>query len=334
MTQPINRILIVKLSAMGDQLFAMAMLHDIKQRWPHATIDWVVESQFKEITRLCTDIGTVYDIPLKRYARSWYSPSAWRELFGFIRTIRAQSYDLCIDAQGLMKSALITRFSGAHDRVGFHELACGERLAAVCYHRHFLPSAQLHATPRLRALAQFAADTDPSQPLHYNMTPPAALPASYLPQNSQPLAILLPATSKADKTWINDHWVHLAHYLNQQGYICYCSWGSDEERHNAQAIVDAVRDENTRVLPSTALHLWPSLLAQTQLVVGVDTGLLHLACVMNRPSVGLYINVLPVPWPSPYALSIQRDSLDNATPLPSEVIALIEQLPAITTTHH
>jgi heptosyltransferase-1 len=328
--QPINRILIVKLSAMGDQFFAMAMVNDLKQRWPQATIDWVVESQFEVIPKLCHDIGTVHAIPLKHYAKSWFKLSTWCELWRFIGRMRSQSYDLCIDAQGLMKSAIITRLSGARERVGFHASACGEHMAARLYHRHFIPNPQVHATPRLRALAAFAAHTDPALPLHYNIAAPAPLPASYLPQYKPAVALLLPATSKADKTWLNAHWVHIAQYLNEQGYVCYVSWGSPTEKQNAQRIVDAVPHPNTHLLPATSLALWPSLLAKTQLVVGVDTGLLHLACVMNRPTVGIYINVTPVPWPSPVALSIQRNNLDNATPLPTEVIALIEQLPAVT----
>lgn len=138
-TEEINSILIVKLTALGDQLFAMAMITDLKTRWPQAQIDWVVDSQFQAIPNLSPDLRFIHAVPLKSYAKSWYKPSTWAALWQFIQRLRQQRYDLCIDAQGLWKSSLIASSSRHQSCVGFVAEACGESPAAWFYDRHFAP---------------------------------------------------------------------------------------------------------------------------------------------------------------------------------------------------
>lgn len=328
-TGKINSILIVKLTALGDQLFAMAMITDLKKRWPQAHIDWVVDSQFQAIPALSPDLRFIHAVPLKSYAKSWYKLSTWDALWQFIQRLRQQRYDLCIDAQGLWKSSLITAFSRHQSCVGFVADACGESPAAWFYDRHFAPQSHQHGAERLRALAAFAADTNTNEAISFHVVPPHLdTKKVLLDTGGRPIAILLVSASKAHKLWTNAHWAALAQALNQAGYVCYVSWGNSDERLNATEIIEAVGHECTRLLPYTALNDWPALLSLSALVVGVDTGLLHLANVMRIPCVGLFINERSTLFPFSWALSIERKVVpNNDEPMPNEVFERLKNLP-------
>ncbi|WP_269531308.1 lipopolysaccharide heptosyltransferase I [Chitinimonas sp. BJYL2] len=275
-----RRILIIKLSAMGDQLFTAAAVTDLKRRWPDAEIDWLVDERFADIPRMHQHVARVLAIPLKRWSRSLGSLQSWRALFACIGALRAHPYDLVIDGQGLWKSALCCALARASRRVGFSADACGEAPAARFYDAHFHPAATCHAVARQRALVAFAADTDAARAVDYG------LQARRSPRPSQRV-VFLHGVSRDHKLWDEDHWIALGRRFLEAGWQIDIAWGSDAERQRAERM-GAGMGAGAQLLPRLPLQDWPDYLAGCGMVVGLDTGLTHLAAACRTPTLALF----------------------------------------------
>lgn len=280
-----RRVLLVKLSAMGDQVCLAAAVRDIRRRWPEVEIDWAVDERFADIARLHRDVQQVFALPIKRCQRGWRLRQNRRDLFQALLALRRQHYDLVLDAQGLWKSALIARLARSPLRVGFQRQACGEHPAALFYTHHHQPSRSA-AVARLRDLAAFALGSQPYAPLDYGL---AAMP---MPENNRPsLRIALCHTaSKAEKRWEDGEWVKLGRALAARGFQLVLPWGTQAEQQHAQMLAEAIGAQYCEILPYTQLADWPAVLASLRLLIGVDSGLLHLAAAHGLPTVGIFVS--------------------------------------------
>ncbi len=281
------RILLVKTSSMGDVIHNLPVATDIHRALPSATIDWVCEPPYAPVVALHQAVNRVFPMPLRALKQRWYSAAAWREFRTHRKELGKQAYDLIIDTQGLVKSAWIAGFA-AGLRAGYDAESAREPLASRNYQHHHAVSPALHAVVRNRALAAAALGYTVEGLADYGLEPQRFQP---WPDLARPYAVFLHATSRADKMWPTENWIALGRSLQSKGMGIVLPWGSAAELLESERIASALHREGSArawVPPTLPLTSVADVLAFSQLVVGVDTGLAHLAVAMNRPTVGLY----------------------------------------------
>jgi heptosyltransferase-1 len=276
-------IALIKTSSMGDVIHALPVVTDIARALPEAEIDWVVEEAFAELPALHPSVGGIVPVAVRRWRRSPFATATRREVAAVRRRLRDARYDLAIDLQGLVKSAWVARMTGA-PIAGFSRRCAREPLAAFAYRQPHDVDLSLHAIERLRALAGAALGYAPQGLPSFGLSVPRD-PVPGIP--ARPYAMLLHATSRADKQWPDPHWLALIAALSRRGMVAALPWGSRSERERAERLA-AEADGEALVLPRLSLRQCAAALAGAQLVVGVDTGLTHLAAALEAPTVALF----------------------------------------------
>jgi heptosyltransferase-1 len=277
------RILLVKTSSLGDVIHNLPVASDIRRVYPEAQIDWVVEEGFAEIPRLHPAVRHALPVAVRRWRKSLLSAATWREIREFRRLASADFYDAEIDTQGLVKSALLaTQAQGK--KFGHAGTSAREPFAARFYDQVFDIPKTLHAVVRNRQLAAAALGYElEGLSLDYGIAAPV-LAASWLPAGDY--AVLLTATSRTDKEWPEENWRALGSALIATGVRCVLPGGSSAERSRAGRLAQSLG----RAVAAPAMNLTDlaGLLAGARIVVGVDTGLVHLAAALGRPTLALY----------------------------------------------
>lgn len=308
------RILLVKTSSLGDVVHNLPVASDLCKHFPDVIIDWVVEEAFADIPRQHPGVRRVLPVALRRWRRQLLNPATWREWRAFRAAVRAEPYDLVIDTQGLLKSGLIVR-QARGKRCGYDADSAREPLAARCYEARFAVSRERHAVERNRQLAGAAADYVPAGAPDYGIARPVAIGER---------AVLLTATSRDDKLWFEADWIALGQSLAARGIAARLPGGSALERERATRIAAAIPD--ALALPAMGLATLADELAGARLVIGVDTGLVHLAAALGRPTLAIYRASDPAltgVLAGPQARNLGRR---GQPPTADEVIAIAESL--------
>lgn len=284
------RVLLVKTSSLGDVVHNLPVATDLARRFPGLVIDWVVEEAFADIPRLHPAVDTVIPVAVRRWRKALVRRSCWTEIGDFRRRLRARDYDAVIDTQGLLKSALIARQSrlapggrrGGHDRT-----SAREPVAARFYDRGYPIPRSLHAVERNRRLAAAIMGFAPDGPCDYGVAA-SPLDASWLRQAAagRPYAVLLTATSRPAKEWPEAHWRTLLDDLDRRGWTAVLPGGNAAELERAARLAAAAPPHVAA--PAMGLADLAGLLAGARAVVGVDTGLVHLAAALGRPTVAVF----------------------------------------------
>lgn len=282
------RILLVKTSSLGDVVHNLPVAGDLVRQFPDAAIDWVVEETFSEIPRLHPAVRRVLPVAVRRWRRSLTGAETWREVAEFRRRLREEPYDIVLDSQGLLKSALIAR-QARGVRVGLDRNSAREPLAARFYDRTIAVPRALHAVIRNRLLAAGGLGYTVGGPPDYGIVAPA-IAAEWLPAGDY--VVLLTATSRADKNWPDEHWLALGSTLIAAGLRCILPGGSPAERLRAAGLANSLG--RAVAAPSMTVTELAGLLGSAHLVVGVDTGLVHLAAALGRPTLALYCGSDPL----------------------------------------
>jgi len=290
------RLLIVKVSSLGDVVHCTPVVADILRAYPDAEIDWVVEEGFAGIVRIVRGVHQVIPFALRRWRKSLTSAATWREMAAFRRALRAKPYDAVLDTQGLIKTALVAAQakltpSGFVAGLGNRTDGAGyEPLAKLFYQRTIEMAPRIHVVERSRLMVAEALGYTVPDTIDFGLQPPTELPFG-LPR---PYVALVHATSRADKGWPVDAWVDVARALLAREYVIALPWGSEAERRTSEsireAIVAAVPGTVGRVVipPRMSLPDVTAFLDQATAVVGVDTGLVHIAAALCKPTVALY----------------------------------------------
>ena len=285
------RILLIKTSSLGDVIHNLPVATDLRRRFADAVIDWAVEESFADLPRLHPAVRKIIPVAVRRWRKALLSPATWSEIGAFRRAASADSYDAILDTQGLLKSALIATWARG-PRLGYAADSAREPLAARFYDRAFTVPKSLHAVERNRRLAAAAlGHSIDDLPLDYGIAvPPQAgtggtpFRPAWLPAGDY--AVLLTATSRADKEWPEEDWQALGQALIVMGMRCVLPAGSAVERERAGRIAAALG--RAVAPPPLGLGELAGLMAGARIVVGVDTGLTHLAAALERPTVALF----------------------------------------------
>ncbi|MCX9154546.1 lipopolysaccharide heptosyltransferase I [Niveibacterium sp. 24ML] len=283
-----REILIVKTSSMGDVIQYLPAVTDLLARVPSLAIDWVVEAPFAPLVRLHPGVRQVIPVALRSWRKRLWAPATWRAFGGFRREVRKARYERVIDAQGLLKSALLARMAGA-PVAGYMPDSAREPFATRFYDDKYRVSWQMHAVERNRRLTAAVFDYPLDLPLDYGIRAPAPLADAWRVDGAY--AVLLTATSRDEKLWPEPNWVELGRALNRRGLHCVLAAGNDTERARAGRI--AANLPHASLAPPMALDALAGLIDRAQCVVGVDTGLSHLAAALKVPVVALYIATEP-----------------------------------------
>lgn len=272
---------------MGDLIHTLPAVTDAKTNLTDLHFDWVAEESFAEIPSWHPGVDRVISVSLRRWRKSLLKTLLSGEVGTAIKQIRTSQYDYVIDAQGLLKSALITRFAkGKRCGLDFH--SSRESMACLAYQQKFHVSKELHAIERIRMLFSKALGYRyDKQILDYGLNQNGF---SSL-QNSPPYLVFLHGTSRSTKLWPEQQWIALAHLAIKQGYTVYLTWGNESEKLRAEKI--AASSDSCQIMPKMSLSEVAGLLSQASGVVGVDTGLAHLAAALAVPAVTIYTDTSP-----------------------------------------
>lgn len=284
-----DRFLIVKTSSMGDVVHAAALASDLARRYPDAAIDWLVEESFAAIPRLHRAVDRVITVALRRWRRAPWSPAVWREIRQSKRALREHRYRAILDCQGLLKSAWMARWARG-PRWGFDLGSAREPLAALLYTHVAAVGRDRHAIARNRALGAAACGTDDATPPDFGLRAPA-LSGEWLAQTAAPYAVLLTNASRPSKLWPDERWRTVADHLHGRGLRALLFAGNAQEAVATRARAAAMAD--AWVAPPCALETVAAVLARARLVIGLDTGLTHLAAALGVPTVGIFCDYDP-----------------------------------------
>lgn len=268
-------VLLVKLSSLGDVVHTLPAVEDAARHG--VTFDWVVEEDFAAVPAMHRGVRRVIRVALRRWRRP--GERHLREVRSFGRNLRRQRYDLVIDAQGLIKSALIASCSRGRVRAGFDRTSAREPAAALFYSRRAVVATKnCHAVERTRRLFAAAIGYDrPSENPSFGLE---------VQNDAEPYCVLVHGTTWESKHWPEAFWTHMASRVMQAGLTPILPWLSEAERRRAESVARQV--DGARAVGSMPLDAVADLLARASAVVGVDTGLTHLGAALGRPTVGLF----------------------------------------------
>ena len=318
------KILLIKTSSLGDVVHNLPVVSDIRARFPRARIDWVVEEAYRDIVGMHAGVRRAIAVALRRWRGNVLKPAHWREFGQFRQALSGMRYDYVIDTQGLIKSALLAR-AASGTRHGYARASAREPLAARFYDVVHLVPRELHAVERNRRLAALALGYALPDALDYGIAVPAAAVERRL------YCVLLHATSRADKLWPEPAWERLGAELARQGYTLILPWGDAAEHARSERIARAL--PGAVVPPALSIPDMAGLLAGAQAVIGVDTGLTHLAAALGRPVVALYCGTHPGLTGVYAGRGARVRNLGGIETLPevAEVLAALHQLAGVST---
>jgi heptosyltransferase-1 len=281
------KILIVKLSSLGDVVHAMPALQDIRAAMPDAQVDWVVERAFAPLVQRCEGVERVIGCDLRRGRASPLGAQTRSEWRAFRSGLRSQRYDAVLDLQGLTKSALIAR--AARVTEGGKRFALANRTEGSGWEAptRWVADVAIRIEPRVQAVmrsrelcARALGYVVPDE-MRYGLH--AAVPAA----DQGRCVAFVHGTSRDDKLWPEASWIDLGHRLIAEGHTIGLPHGSDEERVRSERIASALGTQ-AQVWPRLDLGSLTDRLAACAGVIGVDSGLSHIAVALDLPHVQIY----------------------------------------------
>ncbi len=276
-------VLVIRPSSLGDIVHAEALVADIHDHRPELAVDWVAEDAFAPLLALNAGIRRVIPLALRRWRRHVLSIATWREMAAFRRDLQRDAYVAVLDLQEQVKGAAIARLArGA--RHGPDRASIREPIATLAHDVHHRIDPDQHLIDRCRQLAAAALGYEVRGPPRFGLVAPIA-GVDALPD--RPYVVFLHATSRADKLWPEPSWRTLIAAFAAAGFAVLLPWGTAAERSRSERL--AAGTTLAAVPARQSLPALAALLARAVLVVGVDTGLVHLAAALGTPTVSLFV---------------------------------------------
>ncbi len=277
------KIAIVKLSALGDIVHAMVVLQFIKNHHPKIEIDWVVEEDFKELLEFHPDINQVHKVNIKKAKKK-------KSLFLLINELRKirkfGSYDLVIDMQGLIKSALVSRLMISPVTLGFNRFSIREGIASILYNKTFNYGYDKNVIERNIALIEFALGLSVSKQEIEHKLPFLHSSKKYSNSDLSDIKkniLLVPGASHKSKCYPVEN---LAKFTTLFDASFFIIWGNQNEKILADKI--KAISPSVNVFDKLSHDSLISLISQMDLIIGPDTGPTHMAWALNIPSITLF----------------------------------------------
>ena len=277
------KIAIVKLSSLGDIVHAMVVLQFIKNHYPKIEIDWVVEKDFKELLEFHPDINQVHEVNIKKARKK-------KSLFLLINQLRKirkfGSYDLVIDMQGLIKSALVSRLMLSPITLGFNKSSIRESIASIFYNKTFNYGYDENVIERNVALIGFALGLNVSKQQIEHKLPFLHSSQKHLNidiSNTKKNILLVPGASHKSKCYPVSNLAEFTTLIDANFLII---WGDREEKIMAYKIKEISPSVN--VCDKLSIDSLISLISQVDLIIGPDTGPTHIGWALNVPSITLF----------------------------------------------
>jgi heptosyltransferase I len=296
------KILLVKLSSLGDVLHNIPIVRDLRTRLPDAQIDWIVEEAYIHLLTplLSRDgfrgIDRIIPFGLRRWKKNLFNLATWKDFFAFKKMLQSTAYDILIETQGLLKSAIVCSLAKKSSGVVIAGLANAtefsgyEPLARFFYSQSIQVPTQCHAVDRSRLVMCSALNWPLLErsysPQFYPQKFVASIPKSSIEGLNVPYVLCFHSTAREAKRWSNSRWISLGQELSTRGYQVVFPWGNAAEKAISQLL--ALQIPNAFVPPAFSIEEAFSVIAGANLTVGVDTGLTHLAAVLGKPTVEIY----------------------------------------------
>jgi heptosyltransferase-1 len=303
-------ILLVKLSSLGDVLHNLPIVWDLRKRLPNAQIDWIVEEGYVHLleplktTESFRGIDRIIPVAFRRWRKNLFSIKTWREFFAMRKLLQATTYDVVLETQGLLKSALVCALAKKTN----HAIVAGlgnatehsgyEPMARLFYTQSVHVPVKCHAIDRSRWVMCSAFDwplfdrrSEP--PLFYRQEFIQQLPPLLFEGLKKadmdlpaPYVVCFHSTARAAKRWPSENWAELGKSLSSQGFQVLFPWGSLEEMKISALMASQV--PGAIVPRAFSIEEAYRLVVHAALTVGVDTGLTHLAAVLGKPTIEIY----------------------------------------------
>ncbi len=294
----LGRIAIVKLSSLGDVIHALPVARALRQALPEAELTWIVEAREYAILRDHPDLDAVLPVDTRLWRRLIRRPAGMRQVWdkvGRLRTrIRRARFDVAIDLQGLLKSGLLTAYTGAPVRIGFSASHCRERWSALFTNRRVSPpDSATHVVEQYLALLEPLGIATGTPEFHVPVPAQACRRMDdFLGKEgvkpADRLVAINPGAGRPEKQWPVAHFRTLAERLvTEAGARVLLVWGPDEA-HMARQIGLGLPGGSALMAPPTDLGELTALLARSRLMIANDTGPLHLAAALGTPALGLF----------------------------------------------
>lgn len=280
------RVLVVKLSSLGDVVHTLPAAMDIQANFPDAQIDWVVEPSFAPIVKACSAVHRVIACDLRYWRKNIWAPETRIQWRAFLTELQQQRYDAIIDLQGLTKSALVTwlaRTSAKGKRYAMANATDGSAYerptrwvadVAIDLEQH------THAMTRGRVVCASALKYEVPSILGYGLNIEQSI------HNGKKTVVFVHGTSRADKEWPLANWHELGLRLSNAGYQIVLPHGNEEERLRSVAMAEMI--PKAIVWPRMTIDKLMQAMSSTAGVIGVDSGLSHIAVALNLPHVQIY----------------------------------------------
>jgi len=283
-------ILIVRVSSLGDVVHNMPMVADIHRHFPAAQIDWVVEEGYTSLVGLNPHVRKIIPIALRRWRKTLFSAATRAEIGAFRRELQAERYDLVFDTQGLLKTSVVMRMARLAPqgrRIGLANATEGSGYEPISriFHDQSIPvGLRTHAVTRARLVAAAALGYQLEGQPDFALRPPEPARWAWMPE--QPYVVFFHGTARAAKQWPQAQWIKLGQALAERGLQILLPWGCAREQEAARQLAAGI--PGATVLPALPMMQAVALVQQARLVVGLDTGLTHIAAAYGKPTIELY----------------------------------------------
>ena len=284
------KILIVRMSAMGDIVMASPLLNSLKSLDPNCEIHWAVQPEFADVLKGHESIDHLVIVPKGRWKKAFESfqwLSLWREIKELKTQLRSENYDLAIDLQGLAKSGLIVKWSQASRKLGLNSREGSERWMDEVIEGNTVDGSLISS--EYQAVAKALGDHSSN----FKMSLPKKLSApkseEFRNHNSKYI-VFCPFTTRPQKHWFNDAWQDLAQKFQDKTIIIL---GGPSDVDASKELMENMPTQVISLVGQTRIQDAIDLIRHSEGVIGVDTGLTHMGIAENKPTLALFGSTLP-----------------------------------------
>ncbi|MEO7970310.1 MAG: lipopolysaccharide heptosyltransferase I [bacterium] len=278
------RVLIVRLSSMGDLVQTLPALSDAARAIPDIRFDWIVDESFAQVPGWHRNVETVIPSAFRRWRKNWRRAFKSGEPQSFLKKVRAQEYDYIVDVQCELKSAVASRLARG-PRYGYDSRTVHEWGAQFAYQKTFFVPKDRHSLQRMRQLLAGALGYEyKEESVDYGIDRSRLGPVLIdLPER---FVVFIHSTSWTSKVWPEFYWQDLLNKVTADGYSVLLPWGNEAERERSIRI--AAGNDQAIVLPALSISEKAAVINRASATVGLDTGLSHIAAALDVPSITIY----------------------------------------------